>query len=177
MLRLARNCVLLVVLLVLGLAVAGRSSNAVILDNDPVPTCPPGEVFDSGAGQCATDMTRVSDADLMANAKRLIDLERFAEARALLDAVRQKNSARYFNYRGFVTRKLGDAEGSLVFYRRALVLDPYYAEAREYLGEAYLMLGRIAEAEEELAQIARICGVQCEPYLELSEALAEAKGR
>lgn len=61
---------------------------AVILETDPVPTCPPGEVFDSGAGQCATDMTRVSDADLMANAKRLVDGERFEEARALLDAVR-----------------------------------------------------------------------------------------
>lgn len=177
MLKLPRNWVLIAVLLVWGLAVAARPSNAVIIEADPVPTCPPGEVFDSGAGQCAADMTRVSDADLMANAKRRIDEERFEEARALLDAVRQKNSARYFNYRGFVTRKLGDPEGALVFYRRALVLDPHYAEAREYLGEAYLMLGRIAEAEEELAQIARICGVQCEPYQELSEALAEAKGR
>jgi tetratricopeptide (TPR) repeat protein len=164
-------------LLAWGLAVAARPSNAVILEADPVPTCPPGEVFDSGAGQCATDTTRLNDADLMANAKRRIDDERFEEARALLDAVEQKNSARYFNYRGFVTRKLGDPKGALVYYRRALILDPYYAEAREYLGEAYLMLGRIGDAEAELVQIGRICGVQCEPYQELSEALAEAKGR
>jgi len=177
MLRLPRNCVLTVILLVWCLAMAARPSNAVILEADAVPTCPPGEVFDSGAGQCATDMARVSDADLMANAKRRIDEERFAEARALLDAVSHKNSARYFNYRGFVTRKLGDPEGALIHYRRALILDPHYAEAREYLGEAYLMLGRIAEAEEELVQIGRICGVQCEPYQELREALAEAKGR
>ncbi|MBU0739414.1 MAG: tetratricopeptide repeat protein [Alphaproteobacteria bacterium] len=177
MLRLARNCVLTVVLLVWGLGVAAGPSNAVIIEADPVPTCPPGQVFDSGAGQCATDRTRVSDADLMANAKRRIDEERFEEARALLDAVRQKNSARYFNYRGFVTRKLGDPEGALIHYRRALILDPYYAEAREYLGEAFLMLGRIEDAEAELIQIGRICGVECEPYLELSEALAEVKGR
>jgi len=164
-------------LLVWGLGVAAGPSNAVIIEADPVPTCPPGQVFDSGAGQCATDRTRVSDADLMANAKRRIDEERFEEARALLDAVRQKNSARYFNYRGFVTRKLGDPEGALIHYRRALILDPYYAEAREYLGEAFLMLGRIEDAEAELIQIGRICGVECEPYLELSEALAEVKGR
>ncbi|MDH4411774.1 MAG: tetratricopeptide repeat protein [Rhizobium sp.] len=176
MLKLAPNCVLTVVLLVLGIAVAAGPSNAVIIEADPVPTCPPGQVFDSGAGQCATDRTRLTDADLMANAKRRIDEERFEEARALLDAVRQKNSARYFNYRGFVTRKLGDPEGALIHYRRALILDPYYAEAREYLGEAFLMLGRIEEAEAELAEIGRICGVECEPYLDLSEALAEAKG-
>jgi tetratricopeptide (TPR) repeat protein len=89
----------------------------------------------------------------------------------------RRTPARYFNYRGFVTRKLGDPKGALVYYRRALILDPYYAEAREYLGEAYLMLGRIGDAEAELVQIGRICGVQCEPYQELSEALAEAKGR
>lgn len=173
----ARNCVLGVVLLVWGLAVAASPSRAVVLEVDPVPACPPGQVFDSGAAQCLTDVRRLTDADRIANAKRLIDLERFAEARLLLDAVSQKNSARYFNYRGFVTRKLGDPEGALAYYRRALILDPYYAEAREYLGEAYLMLGRIAEAEAELVQIGRICGVQCEPYRELSEALAEARGR
>lgn len=172
-----RSSVLTMVLLAWGLAMVARPSLAVIIEAEPAPECPVGQLFDTGAGQCVTDMTRLTDADRMANAKRLIDLDRFAEARLLLDAVEQKNSARYFNYRGFVTRKLGDPEGALVFYRRALVLDPYYAEAREYLGEAYLMLGRIAEAEEELAQIARICGVQCEPYQELSEALAEAKGR
>lgn len=159
------------------LAALVQPAGAVIIEADPVPTCPPGQVFDSDAGQCATDRTRVSDADLMANAKRRIDEARFEEARALLDAVKQKNSARYFNYRGFVTRKLGDPQGSLIHYRRALILDPYYAEAREYLGEAYLMLGRIEDAEAELAEIGRICGVQCEPYLELQAALKEAKGR
>lgn len=173
----ARNCVLTVVLLAWGLAAAASPSLAVILEVDPVPACPPGQVFDSGAAQCLTDMRRLTDADRMANARRHIDEGRFEEARLLLDAVSQKNSARYFNYRGFVTRKLGDPEGALVYYRRALILDPYYAEAREYLGEAYLMLGRIAEAEAELVQIGRICGVQCEPYLELREALAEARGR
>ncbi|MDM7979687.1 MAG: tetratricopeptide repeat protein [Rhizobium sp.] len=159
------------------LAALVQPAGAVIIEADPVPTCPPGQVFDSDAGQCATDRTRVSDADLMANAKRRIDEARFEEARALLDAVKQKNSARYFNYRGFVTRKLGDPQGALIHYRRALILDPYYAEAREYLGEAYLMLGRIEDAEGELAEIGRICGVQCEPYLELRQALAEAKGQ
>jgi tetratricopeptide (TPR) repeat protein len=174
---LPRDCVLTVVLLAWGLAAAASPSLAVILEVDPVPECPPGQVFDSGAAQCLTDVTRLNDADRMANARRHIDEGRFEEARLLLDAVSQKNSARYFNYRGFVTRKLGDPEGALVYYRRALILDPHYAEAREYLGEAYLMLGRTEDAEAELIQIGRICGVQCEPYQELSEALAEARGR
>lgn len=175
--RPARGSVLTVVLFACGLALVARPSLAVILEADPVPECPVGQLFDSGTQTCVTDLRRLGDADRMANAKRLIDLERFGEARLLLDAVEHKNSARYLNYRGFVTRKLGDPQGALVYYRRALVLDPHYAEAREYLGEAYLMLGRIAEAEGELAQIARICGVQCAPYQDLSEALAEAKGQ
>ena len=48
---------------------------------------------------------------------------------------------------GYALRKLGDYEGALAAYDRALELDPDYAEALEYRAEAYLGLGRIQLAK------------------------------
>ncbi len=45
------------------------------------------------------------------------------------------------NYIGYTTRKLGDVDKGLEYYHEALLLDPNYLLAREYLGER-----RIVEA-------------------------------
>ena len=44
---------------------------------------------------------------------------------------------------------------------------------REYLGEAYVIKGDIARAEEQLQAIERICGTGCEEYQDLAKAIAE----
>ena len=67
--------------------------------------------------------------------------------------------ATYFeawNLVGFASRKLGDYPGSLSAYGRCLAIQPGYAPAREYLGEAYLELGRPREAREQLAWLERL---------------------
>ena len=48
---------------------------------------------------------------------------------------------------GYALRKTGQYEESLAAYDRALAIDPRYAEAIEYRGEAYLGLNRIEEAK------------------------------
>ena len=45
-------------------------------------------------------------------------------------------------------RKLGQYEESLVAYNQSLEINPYYDEATEYRGEAYLGLNRVDEAKE-----------------------------
>jgi hypothetical protein len=49
-----------------------------------------------------------------------------------------------------------------------------YAEAREYLGEDYVVLGKLDLAKQQLAEIKRIYGISCEEYAELNEAIEEA---
>ena len=60
-------------------------------------------------------------------------------------------------------------------YREALRLDPKHRGAHEYIGEAYLMRGDKAKAQEHLAALERICGRGCEEYQDLARAIAQAK--
>lgn len=84
---------------------------------------------------------------------------------------------RILTYIGFATRKLGDVDGALPFYAKALDLNPGYAVARAYLGEAYLTKGEPAKAEAELAEIERRCGTTCAEYAFLEERLTEFRAR
>lgn len=56
---------------------------------------------------------------------------------------------------GFALRKLGDYEGALEAYGRALELAPGYPEAIEYRAEAYLGLGRLEEAKSAYMELLR----------------------
>jgi tetratricopeptide (TPR) repeat protein len=61
-----------------------------------------------------------------------------------------------WNLVGFCARNLGLYDRSLAAYDRCLAIAPDYAPAREYLGEAYVELGRISEAREQLARLERL---------------------
>jgi tetratricopeptide (TPR) repeat protein len=52
-----------------------------------------------------------------------------------------------WNYLGFANRHLGNYEDALSSYDKALELNPTYADATEYRGEAYLGLNRIDDAK------------------------------
>jgi tetratricopeptide (TPR) repeat protein len=53
-----------------------------------------------------------------------------------------------WNYIGFTNRHLGNYDAALSAYAKALELNPTYAEAIEYRGEAYLGLNQVAEAKD-----------------------------
>ena len=92
---------------------------------------------------------------------------------------RSPDNADYHNLYAFALRKGPDPDMDLVFqhYRAALRLDPKHLGAHEYVGEAYLMVGNLAKAKEELAQLDRLCFFGCAEYTELKQAVAayEAK--
>ena len=83
-------------------------------------------------------------------AKAMIEAKNYAGAMPLLQQVVAKNpkNADAYNLMGYATRKSGDANGSLQYYNQALGIDPKHLGANEYIGEAYLMLGKVAEAEQ-----------------------------
>ncbi|VVP75668.1 hypothetical protein PS934_00204 [Pseudomonas fluorescens] len=143
-------------------------------DDAPIrPNCPKGQVFDSKSKRCVRQTSKlVPDEDRTNYAYRLAKDGRYEEALALLDTLKQPNTAKALNYRGYATRKLGRTDEGIGYYLQSVKLDPQYAQVREYLGEAYVIKGRLDLAQEQLRQIESICGsTQCEEYQDLAEAI------
>ena len=89
------------------------------------------------------------------------------------------NNPDYHSLYAYSLRKGGTQDMDLVFkhYNEALRLDPKHRGAHEYLGEAYLMVGNVAKAKEELSALDKLCFFGCSEYNELKSSIAahEAK--
>ena len=97
-------------------------------------------------------------------------------AAAMKEAVAAKpNNADYHNLYAYSLRKGGTKDMDLVFreYNEALRLDPKHRGAHEYLGEAYLQVGNLAKAKEELAALDKLCFFSCDEYTMLKKAVAD----
>ena len=92
---------------------------------------------------------------------------------------RDPNSADYHNMYAYTLRKGPNPDMGLVFkhYNEALRIEPKHRGANEYLGEAYLMVGNLPKAKEQLAALDKICVLSCREYTELKSSIAayEAK--
>lgn len=160
------------------LAVALSSSLALANGEDDAPAkpnCPKGQVFDTKSQKCVLQTSSlVPDADRTDYAYRLAKDGRYEEALSLLDTLKEPNTAKALNYRGYATRKLGRTDEGIGYYLQSVKLDPQYAQVREYLGEAYVVKGRLDLAQEQLQHIKSICGNTCEEYQDLAEAIHES---
>ena len=109
--------------------------------------------------------------------------EDWAGAQAILKEAlaRTPNNPEYHNEYAYALRKGPKPDMSLVFqhYNEALRLDPKHRGANEYLGEAYLMIGNLPKAQEQLATLDKICFLPCKEYSELKASIAayETKGK
>jgi Flp pilus assembly protein TadD len=140
-------------------------------DDSATPTCKKGEIYDTKTKRCVKQSSDISDENRTDYAYSLAKAGRYDEALAMLDTVKDQNNAEVLNYRGYATRKLGKTDEGISFYLQSVKLDPRYAKVREYLGEAYVIKGRLDLAQEQLATIKTICGTSCEEYQDLSEAI------
>lgn len=61
-----------------------------------------------------------------------------------------------WNLVGYSARRLGDYDKAFMAYGKCLDIKHDYAPAREYLGEAYVELGKPAKAREQLAWLERL---------------------
>ena len=58
---------------------------------------------------------------------------------------------------GYAYRKLQRYDESIAAYKKSLELNPRNRASLEYLGEAYLDLGRMADAREVLGRLLKVC--------------------
>jgi Tfp pilus assembly protein PilF len=118
-----------------------------------------------------------SDDEIINGAYWLAHAGKYRDALALLATVKDKENPRALNAMGFSTRKLGDVDGALPYYARALALKPDYVQAREYLGEAFLAKGDVARARAELGEIERRCGTSCVSFANLKREITAFEAR
>jgi predicted Zn-dependent protease len=98
-------------------------------------------------------------------------------ALATLRSARDQDDPRIQTMIGFTLRKLGRVDEAFPHYFKALATRPDATTTRQYLGEAYLQIGDPGKAREQLAEIARRCGVACEDYTALAEEIARYERR
>jgi Flp pilus assembly protein TadD len=123
----------------------------------------------------ATDATDLSAVDVdYAAGRQAIDARKWSEAVQRLGraAVRYPDNADLQNYLGYAYRHLGQYEPAFDHYKRALALDPRHRGAHEYIGEAYLLVGDLPNAEHHLAALRDICLLPCEELDDLQRAIA-----
>jgi tetratricopeptide (TPR) repeat protein len=98
------------------------------------------------AQQAANDSTDAGKKDKAAREAHdayAAALTKFTQSTALDPSLHEA-----WNYVGYTNRKLGNFDDALSAYDKALSLKPGYADALEYRGEAYLGVGRIADAQQ-----------------------------
>jgi tetratricopeptide (TPR) repeat protein len=132
---------------------------------------------------CTTMVSIASDADWaqldpdFKAGKRALGAEDWNGAIAALElaALRDPSNADIQNYIGYAYRRLRQLGPAIGHYQQALMLNPRHRSAHEHLGEAYLVLGESAKAEQLLAALENLCLIPCEEYDDLKRAIAAYK--
>jgi len=122
-----------------------------------------------------------TDSDLAATdqdfaaARKAIVARQWEEAIARLQKaeVRHPDHADLQNDLGYAHRNLRQFDAAFRHYKRALELEPRHRGAHEYIGEAYLMVGDVPNAEKHLAALRAICLLPCEELTDLEKAFAK----
>lgn len=114
-----------------------------------------------------------------AAAKAAIEAKEWKTAIPLLSsaALRDTKNADIQNFLGYAHRKLGEMDAAFRHYERALKLNPRHRGAHEYVGEAYLMVGKLKNAEKHLAALRQICLIPCEEMEDLQKAIADYRAK
>ncbi len=113
-------------------------------------------------------------AGLLAEATAMIEGGQYEDARLALGALlaEEPDTAEAWNQLGYLERRLQNFDLALDHYAKALALDPVHIGALHYQGETFLALGRVAEAEANLARIEEVCDFPCEDGDDLAEQIA-----
>jgi tetratricopeptide (TPR) repeat protein len=116
------------------------------------------------------------DADFKAG-KRALRAENWNGAIAAFElaALRDPTNADIQNYIGYAYRRLRQMGPAIGHYQKALMLNARHRSAHEHLGEAYLVLGEPAKAQQLLEALETLCLLPCEEYADLQRAIAAYK--
>jgi Flp pilus assembly protein TadD len=110
--------------------------------------------------------------------KKAVQAQDWKRASDLLSkaAAADPKNADIYNWLGFAQRKQGNLDAAFAAYNEALKLNPRHKAAHEYIGEAYLISGDVAKAEQHLAELQKLCSpIPCEELKDLRRAVDDYK--
>lgn len=153
-------------------------------------TCTDGKIWNEEKKECVApeemkpaEGTPAGEAEEQKKSEREIDdrlyeaAREFAYAGQYENAIRALRAAsdqedpRILNYLGYNTRKLGNMELGMRYYRRALQKDENYILARSYMGQALIEQGDIEGARVQLVEIRDRGGENTWAYRALLQSL------
>jgi Flp pilus assembly protein TadD len=129
------------------------------------------------ANMGADDSSESTDPNWI-EGKKAVEAQDFKRAVPLLSkaAAAEPTNADIQNWLGFAQRKSGNLDAAFAAYNEALKLNPGHRHAHEYIGEAYLLTGNVAKAEQHLAELQKLCSpIPCEEYKDLKRAVDDYK--
>ena len=150
-----------------------RTLAAILLLAGAAPVLP---AWDALAAGSSSNTTSQSDQRDLERGKQAVEAQDWDRAASHLERAARSDprNADVFNLLAYSYRHLGRIDDAFAYYGRALDLDPRHLGAHEYIGEAYLIVGDLAKAEQHLATLTEICA-SCEETEELAEAIAQFK--
>jgi Flp pilus assembly protein TadD len=106
-----------------------------------------------------------------------LDQGDFATAVTMLEEILrfEPNDPEVHNLLGYSKRHLGDLEGAMASYVKALEINPDHKGTLEYQGELFLKLNDQAAAEKNLARLKELCPQGCEAHDTLQAAIERFK--
>jgi Flp pilus assembly protein TadD len=147
------------------LALAVTAAGAMLLPVTSLANLGESETEESGNADWLAGKKAVESQDWKTAAERLSKA-----------AAAEPKNADIQNWLGFSQRKLGNLDAAFAAYNEALKLNPKHKAAHEYIGEAYLMAGKVDKAEQHLAELQRLCTpIPCEELKQLKRAVEEYK--
>ncbi len=172
--------------ILLGVLASGVAVYAISLPGWRTAPTPPFGGLDSRAATteawpiCTTMASVASDADWaqldpdFKAGKEALRAENWNGAIAAFEfaALRDPTNADIQNYIGYAYRRLRQMGPAIGHYQKALMLNSRHRSAHEHLGEAYLVLGEPARAQQQLAALENLCLIPCEEYEDLKRAIA-----
>jgi len=124
------------------------------------------EPYEENPSAAANDPDYAAGKTAMAKKNWQEAIKRFQQA-----LLRDPDSADLHNYLGFSYRNLKQMDLALEHYKRSIEINPRHRGAHEYIGEAYLMMNDLPNAEKHLAALRNICLLPCEELADLETAV------
>lgn len=162
-----------VVALAAGVFIAPHVALAAMDEPTPRPKIDCTDPVNKGKPVCAPQNSALSDDQIYESAYWSAKNGDYETALATAARAQNQEDPRILRVTGFATRKLGDVDAAMPYYRKALSINPADTRTRQYMGEAFLQQGDLPSARGQLREIEKVCGVTCEDYQKLADAIAE----
>ncbi len=139
--------------------------------------CTNGMVWDEKTEGCVAPKESSLDDDTLYDAAREFAYAgQYQNALGALEAMSDPTEDRVLTYLGFAHRSAGESELGMAYYVQAIEQNPDNLLARSYMGQAYVKLGAIDKAQEQLTEIRARGGRMTWPEIALANAIRSGRG-